>query len=90
LVLVLTEMNVSKAGCSKMTVLINTETNQAKMGTNADLINIVVQKLSKNPSLMRSFTELYHGDYASVPQMEVDGKTVIDTYVYLASLPCSY
>ncbi len=73
------DKNVTKAGCSKMTVLINTETNRAKIGTDADLINIIVQKLSKNPSLMLSFAELYHGDYASVPQMEVDGKTVIDT-----------
>ncbi len=73
------DKNVTKAGCSKVAVLINTETNQAQMGTHADLINIIVQKLSKNPSLMRSFIELYRGDYASVPQMEVDGKTVIDT-----------
>lgn len=73
------DKTVTKAGCSKVTVLINTETNRVKMGTNADLINIIVQKLSKNPSLMRSFTELYHGDYASVPQMVIDGKTVIDT-----------
>lgn len=51
------------------------------MGTNADLINIIIQKLSKNTSLMRSFTELYHGDYASVPQMVADGKTVIDTFL---------
>jgi hypothetical protein len=84
------DKNVTKASCSEMTVLINTETNRAKMETNADLINIIVQKLSKNPSLIQSFTELYHGDYESVPQMEVDGKTAIDTYVYLASLPCSY
>ena len=83
------DKNVTKAGCSKTTVLINPETNRMSMGTNADLINIIVQKLSKNPSLMRSFIELYHGDYASVPQMEVDGKTVVDTWVCLVSLPCS-
>jgi hypothetical protein len=83
------DKNVTMAGCSKITVLLNPETNQIRMGTNAHLINIIVQKLSKNPSLMQSFIELYHGDYSSVPQMEVDGKTVVDTWVCLASLPGS-
>jgi hypothetical protein len=49
------------------------------VGTNADLIKIIVQKLSKNPSLIASFCDLHHGNYEYVPSAEVDSKAVVDT-----------
>ena len=44
------------------------------------LVNQIVQKLYKNPSLQEVFNALYAGDYERTPEMMVDGKPVIDTY----------
>lgn len=44
------------------------------------LVNQIVQKLYKNPSLQDIFTALYAGDYERTPETMVDGKPVIDTY----------
>jgi hypothetical protein len=43
-----------------------------------DLITAMVQKLSRNPSLLPEFVTLAHGSYESVTILEVDGRPVID------------
>lgn len=43
------------------------------------LVAIIVQKLRRNPSLLKSFVSLCPGKYVSVKATEVDGQTVIDT-----------
>ncbi|KAH6676847.1 hypothetical protein B0J14DRAFT_616227 [Halenospora varia] len=43
------------AGCSSLSLFINTETDYMKLGTTADLITRIVQKISKNPSLASRF-----------------------------------
>lgn len=49
------------------------------IGTQAELIRLIVQKLYKNPSVMSTFTDLYSGSYESVHVHEVDGTPVVDT-----------
>jgi hypothetical protein len=49
------------------------------MGTQADLITVIVQKLLRNPSLLPEFATLHHGSYEPVCVTEVDGKPVVDT-----------
>ena len=49
------------------------------MGTQADLIALIAQKLYKSPSLVSIFTDLYHGSYNPVDVAEVDGTPVVDT-----------
>ena len=75
--------NPSRPGCSRTAVLISATSNYTKIGTEADLINIIVQKLSKNSSLAQRFTSLYHGVYSPVPSMRVDGQNVVDSWVSL-------
>ena len=65
---------------SKTSILMNTYTSQATLGTQADLITDIVQKIFRSPSLMPVFTSLYHGDYEPVDEAEVDGMPIIDTY----------
>ncbi len=60
-------------------LLMNTETNRAFMGTQADLIRIVVHKLHRNPSLAPSFTKLHHGNYEGVSTPVVDQQAIVDT-----------
>jgi len=64
---------------SKLTILLNTETNQGFLGAQADLLESIVQKLYRNPSLAPAFTALYHGDYQAVAAAAVDGEPVVDT-----------
>jgi hypothetical protein len=61
-----------------MTVLMDPE-NRGTMGAQADLINMTVQKLYRNPSLLPVITGLHHGSYQPVDATEVDGKPVVDT-----------
>lgn len=49
------------------------------MGSQAELIALIAQKLYKNPSLMSTFTDLYHGSYTSVDVSKVDSIPVVDT-----------
>jgi len=69
------------ANSSKISLLLNTHTDRASMGTQGDLITTIVQKLWRNPSSLPEFTALHHGSYKPVDVTEVDGKPVIDTYV---------
>ena len=65
---------------SKTSVLMNTHTNRGTLGTQADLITAIVQKMFRNSSLRPAFTSLYHGDYTPVDEAEIDGMPIIDTY----------
>lgn len=64
---------------SNISLLMNTETETMTMGSQAELIALIAQKLYKNPSLMSTFTDLYHGSYTSVDVSKVDGIPVVDT-----------
>jgi hypothetical protein len=55
--------------------------DEATIGTQGELIELIVQKLSKNPSLLSGFVDLHHGTYKSVDVLEVDGIPIVDTYV---------
>ena len=61
-----------------MTLLIDSE-NGGTVGAQSDLINMTVQKLYRNPSLMSTITGLHHGLYQPVHATQVDGKPVVDT-----------
>ncbi|RAL00975.1 TPR domain protein [Aspergillus ibericus CBS 121593] len=66
---------------TNLSLLMNTETQTMTMGTQAELISLIAQKLYKNPSLMSTFTDLYHGSYTPVDISEVDGIPVVDTFL---------
>lgn len=69
----------SDEGTSKVTLLVNPETNKAFTGGQADLIKTIMQKLYHNPSVAPAFTTLHHGTYEAVSTSAVDGKPVVDT-----------
>ena len=62
-----------------VTLLINAETDSVTMGTQGDLLRMIVQKLYRNPSLAAAITDLHHGVYKPVDVSEVDGTPVVDT-----------
>ena len=66
---------------SKTTVLMNMNSNRIVMGTQADLITSIVQKLYRNPSLIPAFNALHHGDHSVAGKTTVDGSAIVDTYV---------
>lgn len=72
-------------GDSKSTtkLLLNTHTDRAFLGTQADLVTEIVQKMYRNPSTMSAFTSLHHGDYEPAKETEVDGEPVVDRSVML-------
>lgn len=64
---------------SRTALLMNTETKRGHIGTQADLITVIIQKLHDNPSLMPAYTALYHKNYTPVKETIVDGAPIIDT-----------
>ncbi|KIX98864.1 uncharacterized protein Z520_05325 [Fonsecaea multimorphosa CBS 102226] len=64
-----------------MTLLINAETDTITMGAQPELIQLIVQKLYRNPSLAPVITSLHHGSYEPVNVSEVDGTPVVDTFL---------
>ncbi|KAL4861267.1 hypothetical protein BDV12DRAFT_204185 [Aspergillus spectabilis] len=64
-----------------LALLINVETDLMTIGTQADLLTILVQKLYKNPSLMSTITNLHHGSYNPVGVSEVDDTPIVDTFL---------
>ena len=51
------------------------------VGYLADLIDMTIQKLHQNPSLIPIITDLNHGSYQPVDVTQVDGRSVVDRYV---------
>ncbi|TVY56830.1 hypothetical protein LCER1_G002327, partial [Lachnellula cervina] len=68
-------------GGSKTKLLINTHTNRMAIGSQSDLITLIVQKLQRNPSLLSEFMTLHHGSYEHSGVTEVDGKPVVDSFL---------
>ncbi|KAL3474787.1 hypothetical protein BJX99DRAFT_271504 [Aspergillus californicus] len=64
-----------------LALLINAQTDTMTMGTQADLISLIAQKLYKNPSLLPESTDLYHGTYNPITVSEVDNTPVVDTFL---------
>ncbi|EAW07588.1 TPR domain protein [Aspergillus clavatus NRRL 1] len=64
-----------------LTLLINVQEDAMTIGAQASLIALIAQKLYKTPSLMPTFTDLYHGSYKPVKVSEVDGTPVVDTFL---------
>ncbi|KAJ6139733.1 hypothetical protein N7471_006219 [Penicillium samsonianum] len=62
-------------------LLLNVDMDKATIGTQAELIELIAQKLHKNPSLIPDFVDLHHGTYKSVDVLEVDGTPVVDTFL---------
>ncbi|OKO90643.1 hypothetical protein PENSUB_13360 [Penicillium subrubescens] len=62
-------------------LLLNVDMNKATIGTQGELIQLIVQKLYKNPSLLPDFVKHHHGTYKSVDCLEVDSEPVVDRYV---------
>lgn len=69
----------SNENSSKISLHINAETKKGYMGTHADLINLIVQKLYHNPSVAPPFVTLYHGTYEGVSTSTADDKPIVDT-----------
>ncbi|KFY68509.1 hypothetical protein V496_01031 [Pseudogymnoascus sp. VKM F-4515 (FW-2607)] len=76
----LDESETEKLGKSKISILMNTETESAVMGTQADLLKSIIQKTYHNPSLASAFSALHHGDYEGVDTAFVDQVPIVDTF----------
>ncbi|KFY04036.1 hypothetical protein O988_01041 [Pseudogymnoascus sp. VKM F-3808] len=74
------ESDAEKLGNSKISILINAETDRVIMETQADLLKTIVQKIYHNPSAASDFTALHHGDYKGVNTSAVDQMPVVDTF----------
>ncbi|KAJ5364437.1 uncharacterized protein N7496_010150 [Penicillium cataractarum] len=61
-------------------LLLNVDMDKATIGTQVELIELIVQKLYKNPSLLPDFVNLHHGTYKSVDYLQ-GGFTVVDTFL---------
>lgn len=59
-------------------LLLNVDMDKATIGTQGELIELIAQKLYKNPSLLPGFVDLYHATYKSVGVLEVDDIPVVD------------
>jgi hypothetical protein len=70
------DANVPSKGIA---LLINPQTDTMTMGTQVELITLIVQRLYKNPSTMPAFTDLYHGSSKPVAVPEVDDTPIVDT-----------
>ncbi|OJK04901.1 hypothetical protein ASPACDRAFT_49254 [Aspergillus aculeatus ATCC 16872] len=66
---------------AEISLLMNTETQTMTVGTQAELISAIAQRLYKNPSLIAVVKDLYHGSYIPTNISEVDGTPVIDTFL---------
>ncbi|KAH6855958.1 TPR domain protein [Chaetomium sp. MPI-CAGE-AT-0009] len=73
-------IDAEASGGADITLLIDPE-NGGTMGAQSDLINMTIQKLYRNPSLLPIITDLHHGSYQPVDATEVDGKPVVDTFL---------
>ena len=73
--------NEANQAGSMTRLFMNTSTERMIMGTQADLITEIVQKLYRNPSLIPAFYALHSGDYPESEATTIDGSAVIDTYI---------
>jgi len=66
-------------GNARISLLMNVETDKSFLGGQADLIQLITQKMFKNPSTASAFIDLYHGAYEAVDAEFVDGQPIVDT-----------
>ncbi|XRM38799.1 hypothetical protein ABZX51_002195 [Aspergillus tubingensis] len=66
---------------TNVSILVYADTDSMKVGTQAELNSLIVRKLHNNPSLIPTFNDLYHGSYTYMGVSEVDGSSVVDTYL---------
>ncbi|TVY93518.1 Histone-lysine N-methyltransferase [Lachnellula willkommii] len=66
---------------SQSSFLIDVPGNSTTVGTHADLIRNVSNKLARNPSLGPSFGDLAHRKYQGIACTSVDGSPVVDTFL---------
>lgn len=59
-------------------LLLNVDMDKATIGTQGELIELIAQKLYKNPSLLSGFVDLHHGTYNSGDVLEVDDIPIVD------------
>ncbi|TVY47808.1 SET and MYND domain-containing protein [Lachnellula occidentalis] len=71
----------SSKSLSQSSFLIDVPGNRITVGTHADLIRDVSNKLARNPSLGPSFGDLAHRKYQGVACTSVDGSPVVDTFL---------
>jgi hypothetical protein len=64
---------------SPASVLLDLPTNRSYLGTQADIIRDVSNKLMMTPLLKSDFEALFHGSYESVSSNSADGNAVVDT-----------
>ena len=64
----------------ELSLLLNAETDNVTLGKQGELIEAIVQRLYKNPSLLPSFADHHHGTYKPVNVQEADGLPIIDRY----------
>ncbi|RDW63192.1 TPR domain protein [Aspergillus mulundensis] len=64
-----------------LALLVNTETDVITLGTQAQLVALIAQKVYKNPNMGEAFTNLHHGKYQAVCVSEVDGLPIVDTFL---------
>jgi len=62
-----------------VTLLVNVATDRITMGAQGDLIQMIVQKMYRNPSLASTITALHHGAYKWDGISMVDDTPVVDT-----------
>ncbi|KAI4661522.1 uncharacterized protein J4E88_010970 [Alternaria novae-zelandiae] len=70
-----------RKGNANISLLMNVETDKGFLGGQADLIQLITQKMFKNSSTAPTFTDLYHGDYEAVDAKSVDGQPIVDTFL---------
>lgn len=59
-------------------LLLNVDMDKATIGTQGELIELIAQKLHKNPSLLPGFVDLHHGTYDSGDVLEVDDIPIVE------------
>ena len=64
---------------TELVLTINMEKGTMSKGTQSELINTIVQKLFRNPSLDSIITDLHHGSYEKVDVSSIDGSPVVDS-----------
>lgn len=70
-------------------LLINVETNAMTIGSQGELVVLIVQRLYKNASLMSAIADLHHGSSNPGPWQGlyyVDGMPVVDTSVLIPTI----
>jgi len=74
------ESNGGYGGIS-MTILIDAMSDRATMGSEPELINMMIRKCHHNPSLATAITDLHHGTYEPVETSSVDGGPIVDSFL---------